>query len=325
MKLSIIEINSLMKISAIKKLRTIACLMLVLVFFANKSEAQQDPMYTQYNFNMQTVNPAYAGTWGRLGVMALGRYQWVGMEGYPHTYTFSMQAPTRFEKVGLGLNVIADKVGKEKRLTFSGDYSYMLHFSKNIQLRLGLKGGLTCYSNPLTDYDGYPEAGDEVYNADIENKYIPNFGIGAFLYSDDFYVGFSVPKILQNDLTDGGVNYSSYSEMRHFFFSAGYVFELGQNLDFKPTMFTKVVKGSPVQVDLSANFLISNTVWLGAMCRISESYGFVAQFVIGEHSRLGYAIDFSPGKLKKVQDGTHELMISYEFGSRKKWDSPRKY
>ena len=77
---------------------------LILVFAVNISWAQQDPMYTQYNFNTQTINPAYAGTWESMGFLVLGRNQWVGMPGAPNTYTFSMQSPTRNENVGLGFN-----------------------------------------------------------------------------------------------------------------------------------------------------------------------------------------------------------------------------
>lgn len=320
------EISHMRKnISKMKKLQIIVCLLLVLGFLYKSSEAQQEPMYTQYNFNVQTINPAYVGTWESLGFLVLGRYQWVGMNDAPRTYTFSMQGPTRWEKVSLGLNVIADKVGLEKRLTLAGDYSYLLRLTDRTFLRLGLKAGVTNYSNPLTEYTGYPENGEEVYTEDIDSKYIPNFGVGAFLYSENFYVGFSVPKIIESDLTDNGTHYSAYSEMQHFYLSAGYIFKLSENLDFKPTMLTKYTFGDAPQLDLTGNFLICDRVWLGAMCRIGDSFGFIGQFVLGEHTRIGYAVDFTTSKLRKASNGTHEFMVSYEFGTRDKWDTPRRY
>jgi type IX secretion system PorP/SprF family membrane protein len=112
---------------------------LILVIAANASFAQQDPMYTQYFFNTQTINPAYAGTWETVGFMALARNQWVGWDGAPETYTFSIQAPLKNEKVALGLNVISDNVFKEKKFGVWGDYSYKLILNDVQQFKNGAK------------------------------------------------------------------------------------------------------------------------------------------------------------------------------------------
>ena len=58
-------------------------------------------MYTQYMFNTQTINPAYAGTWNSVGFMVLSRMQWVGIKGAPSTQTFSFQMPVNNEKMGI--------------------------------------------------------------------------------------------------------------------------------------------------------------------------------------------------------------------------------
>ena len=89
-------------------------LVILLILTANIAQGQQDPMFTQYNFNTQIFNPAYAGTWKSLGFVVLGRNQWAGMDGAPQTYTFSMQSNTKNEKVGLGLNLVSDRIGMEK-------------------------------------------------------------------------------------------------------------------------------------------------------------------------------------------------------------------
>src|SRR5680860_1272177 len=122
---------------------------LLMVMAGFTSNAQQDPMYTQYMFNTQIINPAYAGTWESVGFMVLGRQQWAGLDGAPQTYTFTMQAPLKNEKVALGLNLISDKVGLEKRLYMFADYSYLVKLNEKTNLRLGLKGGFTNYSNDL--------------------------------------------------------------------------------------------------------------------------------------------------------------------------------
>lgn len=299
-------------------------ILLGLMLLLKTVKAQQDPMFTQYNFNTQTFNPAYAGSWESLGFLALGRYQWVGLNGHPTTYTFSMQTPTRNENVAWGVNVISDKIGKEQHLTFSGDYSYRLRMGTNSYMRLGLKVGISNYSNPLTAYVQDPDSPTDPTLENIEAKTIPNFGIGAFWYSEDYYLGLSIPKILQTTF-DTEYNYSAYSELRHFFLIGGYVFNKEHAIKIKPTFLLKVVGNAPIELDLTANFLIKDKVWLGAMYRTGDAYGFIAQWIIDQRLRLGYAIDFTTTELSRVSNGTHELMVSYEIGSRRKWLTPRMF
>ncbi len=293
---------------------------LLLLFSGLITKAQQDPMYTQYMFNQQTMNPAYAGSWESLSFMVLARQQWAGMEGAPETYTFSMQAPLKNERIALGLNVINDKIGKEKRFYMFGDYSYLLPLKEDMNLRLGLKGGFVNYSNNLTEYQtNHPGSGiiDPAFQGDLDRKFVPNFGVGAFLYGKKYYAGFSIPRILSQDFEDNINNLSVNASLRHYFLNAGLVLDLGKDVKFKPTMLTKATfsseNGAPVQFDLTANFLIRERFWLGAMYRSGDSFGFIAQWIIDKKLRIGYAYDYTTTKLQNFHNGSHEVMISYEM------------
>lgn len=289
------------------------------------SNAQQDPMYTQYMFNTQTINPAYAGTWESVGFLVLARQQWMGIEEAPKTYTFTIQAPLPKEKVALGLNVVNDEIGLEKRFSLFADYSYLVRLSEKTNLRLGVKGGFTNYSNNLNAYQTSSSGtADPLFQGEIDTKFMPNFGIGAFLYSKSFYTGFSIPKIVYNDFKNNYNNYSSQAELRHYFLIAGAVFNLGENLKFKPTFLTKAIKGAPVEFDFTANFLFMEKFWLGAMYRTGDSFGFIAQWIFAQKLRVGYAVDFSTNNLKHYNNGTHEIMVSYELRFLKeRFVSPR--
>jgi type IX secretion system PorP/SprF family membrane protein len=295
------------------------------------SNAQQDPMYTQYMFNTQTINPAYAGTWESFSFMVLARQQWAGLEGAPQTYTFSMQAPLKNERVALGLNLISDVVGLEKRFYMFTDYSYLLPINEGMNLRLGLKGGFTNYSNNLSEYiTNVPGSGiiDPSFQGEIDRKFVPNFGIGGFLYGKKYYAGFSIPKILSHDFENNYNNLSVNAELRHYFLIAGLIFDLGQNVKFKPTMLTKATfssqSGAPVELDLTANFLIKEKFWLGAMFRTGDSFGFIAQWIIDKKLRIGYSYDYTTTKLQNFHNGSHEIMISYEMRFLKEmFASPR--
>ena len=301
---------------------------LVLVIAGMTSNAQQDPMYTQYMFNTQTINPAYAGTWESLSFMVLGRQQWVGFDGAPQTYSISMQAPLRYERVALGLNLISDKVLYQKRFYMFADYSYLIPLNETLRLRLGLKGGFTNYSNNLYEYE-IGDITDPTFQGVIDKKFIPNFGVGAFMYSKRGYLGFSVPKILNHDFeSDAATKFSQNGELRHYFLMGGLVFNMGENLKFKPTMLTKASftreTGVPVEVDLTANFLIKERFWLGAMYRTGDSFGFIAQWIIDKKLRIGYSYDYTVTPLQDFNNGTHEIMVSYEMRFLKEmFASPR--
>jgi len=289
---------------------------LILTIAVNASYSQQDPMYTQYVFNTQTINPAYAGTWESLGFMALTRQQWVGWDGAPQTYTFSIQSPLKNKKVALGLNIISDNLGFEKRFGANVDYSYMIRLSEKTKLRFGLKGCLTSYSNNLQGYQ-IIEENDPLFQGEIDNKLMPNFGVGLFIYNQRYYMGLSVPKLLENNFNTNYNNYSIQAEMRHYFLEAGLVFNLGEYLKFKPTMLTKAIWNTPVQVDLTANFLIRDKFWIGGVYRTNDAVGIIAQWIINNNLRIGYAYDYSTTKLQNYHDGTHEIMISYELKTLK--------
>lgn len=290
-------------------------IMLMLTF--NIAQGQQDPMFTQYNFNTQIFNPAYAGTWKSLGFIVLGRNQWAGMDGAPQTYTFSMQSNTKNDKVGLGLNFVSDRIGMEKRFSLSGDYSYGFQVSENSLLRLGLKAGFSNYRNNLTEYIQYPGEPDPTLQGDIDNHYMPNFGVGTFLLSDNYYIGFSIPEILKNTI-DNNYNNLTLNDVRSMFLIGGYVFDLSEYLQFKPTFLTKVALGESVQFDFSANFLLGEKIWLGAMYRTGDAFGLIAQWIFDKKLRIGYGFDFTTSKLQKFNNGTHEVMVSYEISIKKR-------
>jgi type IX secretion system PorP/SprF family membrane protein len=275
-------------------------------------------------FNIQVVNPAYAGSWERIGFMALTRLQWAGVENAPRTNTFSFQAPLTRKQVGVGLSVITDEIGHEKRLMVMGDYSYRINLNKHTWLRLGIKGGFVNYSNDLNKYS-MQDSNDPAFQGVIDQEFIPNFGAGLFLHSKRYYFGASVPKLLETkfDVAKES-NYSVSAETRHWFIMGGYVFPINDEIKFKPSFLGKVVKNTPAQFDLNASFLFRERFWVGAMYRTSKTYGLNVQFIVNDQWRLGYSVDYGSGSFYRKSNGIHELMISYELTKRRKlFRSPR--
>lgn len=314
---------------AMKYLAKIAVGLSLLATTATSSFAQQeDPMYSQYMFNIQAFNPAYVGSWESIGFMVLGHYQWVGFEGAPETHTFTIQAPLRNEKVGLGLSVIHDVIGKEKRLAFFADYSYKLKLSDQANLRLGLKAGFTNYRHNLYEHSTIDD--DPAFQGEITENFMPNVGVGIFLSAPRYYFGFSIPKLLKNDFETGVEDYDTEFEYRNLDIIGGYVFDLSPMIKFKPSFMMRHSEALPFTFDLNASFLFNERFWIGGMFRshtwsgAGNAVGGNVQFIISRKLRIGYAYDYDLTDIGSYGNGTHEVMISYELNFLKTaFTSPR--
>jgi type IX secretion system PorP/SprF family membrane protein len=205
------------------------------------------------------------------------------------------------------------------------DYSYCVKLSDSTFLRFGLKGGFTNYNNDLASLQPYPDGiTDQALSGVIENKFMPNVGVGLFLSSQKYYLSLSIPRLVQNNFKENAGNFSKLSEVREVYFAGGMVFRVSDNIKFKPTFMTKAVKGSPFQYDISANFLLAEKFWIGGMYRSGDAFGAIAQWIINNKFRIGYAADFTLTDMKHYHQGVHEVMISYEIAfTKKQYVSPR--
>ncbi len=286
---------------------------------------QQDPIYSQYIFNMQTVNPAYVGSWQTMGFTVLDREQWVGITGHPTTQTFSFQTPVISQNVGIGFDFLVDKLGSERRVIVNLNYSYRVKLNDLTSLRFGLKGGFTNYNNNLAGLQPFPDnLPDPVLFGVVENKFMPNVGTGLFLSSPRYYLSFSIPRLFQNNFKENAGNFSKMSEAREYYLLGGIVFDLSDKVKFKPTFMAKASVGTPFQYDISANILLAEKFWIGGIYRSGDAVGAIAQWIVNSKLRIGYAYDFTLTDLKYYHSGTHELMISYEIAFvKRRYASPR--
>lgn len=282
----------------------------------NSIFGQQDPQYTQYMYNQNVLNPAYAGSRGVFSLNMLGRTQWVGVDGAPQTMTLSMHSPVG-KSVGLGLSVIHDEIGPAKEDNLYADFSYTIHTSDEGKLAFGLKAGFSFLNvRSLTGID----SGDAVLT-DPVNLASPNFGAGLFYYTQKFYAGLSVPNFLETKHLDN--TSSSYaSEKKHYFFTTGFVFDLNDNVKLKPSAMVKATIGAPVSIDLSANAFINDMFELGLSYRLDDSISAMFGVQISKDMRLGYAYDYTTSNFGQFNSGSHEIMLLIDF-NKNKIKSPR--
>lgn len=274
-------------------------------------EGQQDAHFTQWQWNQLAFNPAYAGSRDALSLQFLGRTQWVDLDGQPQTGTISLHSPVG-NRVGLGLFGFVDKLGIEQKSGLTLSYAYRLELPKG-RLSLGLNAGFELYNADLTStFLGDPS--DPSFSQNVENVFNPNFGAGIYYYSDRFWIGGSVPHLLDNELNDVAGNTSNFAEQRrHYTASAGYVMPLGPNVKFRPSAITKYVDGSPLQFDIDAALKFYDKLWLGASYRTGDSYDFHLEYLVNNALTLGYAYDLTDTDLRPFNNGTHEILVSFDF------------
>ncbi|MBS9766871.1 MAG: type IX secretion system membrane protein PorP/SprF [Flavobacteriaceae bacterium] len=287
-------------------------LVLFLLFVGIKTYGQQDPQYTQYMYNMNVLNPAYAGSEGTLNLRFLGRYQWVGIEGSPRTLTAAINAPVG-KRVGLGLSVIADKIGPATEQNVFADFSYTLPVSETGRLAFGLKAGFNLLNVNLTNLR-LNQAGDDMFKENIDNQFSPNFGAGLFYYTDSYYLGLSVPNILATRYISK--DSSGLSQELHGFLTAGIIFDINDDLKLKPSTMVKAAIGAPLSLDLSLNALFKNFLELGLSWRagdsrksFSESISGLINVQVSRSVRVGYAYDHTLSELSNYNSGSHEIML----------------
>ncbi|TDS17117.1 type IX secretion system PorP/SprF family membrane protein [Maribacter caenipelagi] len=278
--------------------------------------SQQDAQYTQYMYNTISVNPAYAGSRGELSIVALHRSQWVGLDGAPTTQTLNFHTPVS-DHVGLGLSVVNDEIGNgtNQDTYIDAVFSYTVITSEEGKLSFGLKAGGHLFNVDFTKLRNY---GAESNLPNIDNKFSPNFGAGIYYHTDRFYAGLSVPNFLQTEHFDSSDTNSSSliaQERMNFYLITGYVFDLNTNVKLKPAALIKAVKGAPLQVDLSANFLFNDKFSLGAAYRWDAALSVLFGFQLNDQLMLGLAYDKEVTDLgaTRFNDGSFEFMLRYEF------------
>ena len=281
-------------------------------------KAQQDPMYTHYMYNTLAFNPAYAGSRDAMSFFALGRFQWVGLEGAPMTQNFQIHTPI-YGGLCTGVSLINDKIGPTNNTNISLDLTYRFNLGRHHRLAFGIKGGIDFFNNNLSSVPTN-ELNDPLFNQNI-SRTLPNVGAGIYYDHTNFYIGFSVPRIVEHRLNTG------LGELkRSYYFIAGGFIPISKNFGLKPTALVKMTEGAPIQGEFTLEALLCNKFSVGAFYRSMDGVGVLLGYNIMPNFRIGYSFDWPLTELSRVgQMGSHEIMLRYDlkFGKMKNIKSPR--
>ena len=289
-------------------LRYLGLALIVLLVSQQLVIAQQKEIYTQYMFNAVAINPAFSGVHETVSATLHIRDQWGGLEGAPTTQTFSIHGPNLNDKSAFGLNVMRDVIGISNYSKIDLNYAYRISFNKEAMLSFGLNVGLNQFKDDISRVDFNNLSG--VTFVPVHETFT-NFGFGALWYSPNYYLGLSVPSILNNSISMG--DNQELNMIRHYLLCGGVVFELNENLKLKPNFLMKSVSGAPISFDLNSTLLIQDVIWVGLSWRAMTSWSALMEINITPQLTIGYAYDLTRTELSRVENGSHEFMMNYRL------------
>lgn len=301
------------------------------LLFVKDATAQQDAMYTQHMFQPMVYNPAYAGSRGALSTTGIYRNQWTGIDGAPKTFSIAAHGPMGQRNSAIGIMVENDVIGVQKKLRAYVSYAYHIPFNRG-KLSLGIQGGILNFNDSKQDILASLENEFDPTFAENVSGTAPNFGVGAYYYSDYFFLGVGVPHILNNTIDENGTDLELYTQTRHYYATTGLILPLSDNIKFRPTALLKYVEPvntedapngiqAPMQVDITAHILFNDALWLGVAARsgtvddIIESVDFLLEYQFNRRFRIGYAYDLPMTDLRGAginNGGSHEIMVGYD-------------
>lgn len=284
-------------------------LIVFLLIVVGSLYAQQDPSYTLYQYNMNIINPAYAGINEYSEINLNHRSQWVNLDGSPTTQSLSFGKPIN-DKMGLGLSIVNDKVFVLKQTDVYIDYSYKLQVADSTNLYFGLKAGGSFID---IDLNSLGIMNDPVFMENV-NRFNPNIGLGFYLKGKKYYLNLSAPSLLKSKRYEkDGVVVTNATDELHVYAGAGYTFNINDDVTLTPSLLSRFVTGAPASVDITATAGLYNIMDIGLSYRIDESVSFLGLFKTAHWVYIGYAYEATTTDVKDYSKGTHEVLLRFKF------------
>jgi len=275
---------------------------------------QEDPLYAQYLNNPLLINPAYTGLNDNFNGSIAYRKQWSGFDGNPTTLNISGHSSFHKNKMGLGFLLVQDKLGATCNTEAYATYAYRLKLNATT-LSFGLQGGLINYNSNNNQLNAYDPNDPAFTNGQNVTK--PSVGAGIILNSEKFFIGLSVPRMLEttamltNDSTSQSTEAILYDQ--HYYMTAAYVFYLSERVRLKPSVLVKAVQGAPLSVDYNVSINLDEKYTVGLYTRNLNTCGLLTQLRFATAYRFGYTFEIPLNNSVGTRFTTHELTFGFNM------------
>lgn len=288
--------------------KTIAAAGLLLALHG-PARAQREVLYEQYVQNPMAINPGFTGAREDFNMTAIFRRKWFNVQNSPISQSFAADGTVANGRFGIGFQALNDQTSYFTTTGFVGSFAFHLGLSEQWKLGLGAQGGINVL--PVSD-------GTFISN----NRALGSFGLGAWLRSEQFYLGVSKPELLSQGFGDQMLG-SLYR--RPLYVTAGGSHQLSEDVMILPHILLVQEKDHALRFDFGSRFWFREKVGLGASYRVGGGYRYMSSKVdylqltveaqVGRNVRLGYFYSTRQAEQIYAQyagpKGIHELMLKF--------------
>lgn len=283
--------------------------------------SQQQQMYTQFMYNKMGLNAAYAGNETYLSVNLLYRDQWNGFPGAPKAQVLTLNMPRLGKRVGLGLNFERQTLGITEKVTYELMYAYKFFLGDGtLSMGMNVSG-----RNYIQDYTDSRLFAIQDINQDpsiprtVQSRNLINAGFGIYYNTNKFFLGASLPRMIKSDLDFDNNNLFS-TEVRHLFLMTGGTFIVNNDFRLTPQLMFRAAENSPWGLDLNISGTWKDKYSTGLTYRtggtrgdLGESIDLIFGIQISERLMLGFAYDITLSRIRTIDNGSLEMILSYNF------------
>jgi type IX secretion system PorP/SprF family membrane protein len=286
---------------------------------------QQQQMYTQFMYNKLSLNPAFAGNDQHTCLTLLYRDQWNGFPGAPKAQLATLNLPRIGSKIGLGFNFERQTIGISEKITYELAYAYKFFFGDGT-LSMGMNVSGRNFTQDFTDPRLFAIQDifmDPSIPHTVQSRNLLNAGFGVYFNTNNYFIGASLPRMIRNDL-DFDTNTFLSTEARHLMVMGGGSFPVNDGLRLTPQVLMRAAENSPFTFDINMSATFDEKYMAGLTYRtggagndIGESLDIIFSFQISERIMLGFAHDITLSKLRTIDNGSLEMILSYCFIPRR--------
>ncbi len=270
-------------------------------------------------------NPGAAGEYQFTSITGIYRDQWSGIIGRPQSQDLIINFKGINNRFGFGFSLHRYSIGIQESVDINGIYAYKIRLGNGVAsmgIQMSYRNFVNDFtSNSLITIDGF-ENDPSIEQVRFQSS-IFNVGLGFYYKTKQYYFGLAAPRMFRSDL-DAIITNSVSKESRHYYVMAGLELELNNEWKFQPQALYKYAENAPYDIDITGMFSYQDQMHMGVNLRtggsqssLLESIDLLMGLKLKNSLYIGVAYDFTLTEIREFENGSFEVLISYDLGTNK--------
>lgn len=290
-------------------------------YMATSARAQDMPHFTMYYIQPSIINPAAMTIFENINGAFFFNKQMLGFDKSPMVGLLDIGIPVAKTNFYAGFQASQDRIGVTTYSIFTGNFAYRIRLNMKHYLSFGLGVSAKLTNANFTEAPIVNPV-DPVFFQNADAIWTPDIRLGAYYFSDNIYVGFSVANLFTNSLFFGGT--SPTADIRvdgndmHFYLNGGWQKKLGKSWKIMPSALIRLSPGAPVQFDINAMALFKEQFGFGITYRTTTTLGATLYYQLNKFLVFGYSVNVGLRFRDQANFTGHEAMIAFRIRNNKR-------